>query len=270
VIPYLNIPPLKIGPLEIHAFGVLVAIGILVGAWVVTRRAKERKLDLDVMRSAITWLLVGGFVMAHLVAVLAYEPERVLREPWSLLMFWSGLSSFGGFLGAFLGLYFYLRHKKVPMGPYFDCVGLGLIPGWIFGRLGCYTAHDHPGLATDFFLAVKYPPEHACHQSGPGAACHDLGFYELLFTLVLFVVFEFVRRRPPAPGKIAALIGFLYAPVRFTLDFLRTADARYLSLTPGQYFAIALFIGCGLFLWLGKSEALPAAPKAQRRSPRAS
>jgi phosphatidylglycerol:prolipoprotein diacylglycerol transferase len=247
VIPYLNIPPLELGPIKIHLFGVLVAIGILLGASVTIRRARERKLDEPAMRSAITWLLVGGFIVAHLVALLAYEPHRIVNEPWSILMFWSGISSYGGFLGAFLGLYFFVRRKRLPFGPYADAVALGLLPGWIFGRLGCYTAHDHPGLPTDFFLAVKYP-------DGPR---HDLGFYELLYTIVLFALFEWIRRRSLPAGRLAQILGILYAPVRFALDFLRSADARYLGLTPAQYASILLF-GLCVFLLVRPARPAPA------------
>jgi phosphatidylglycerol:prolipoprotein diacylglycerol transferase len=251
LIPYPDIPALELGPIEIRAFGVLVAIGILIGSWVTVRHARKRKLNEKELHAAITWLLVGGFLMAHFVALFAYEPERVLREPWSILRFWSGLSSFGGFLGAFIGLYLFTRRRKLPFGPYADVIALGLLLGWIFGRAGCYTAHDHPGVHTDFFLAVKYP-------DGPR---HDLGFYEMLFTIALFAVFEVVRRRPMPAGRLAALIGMSYAPVRFGLDFLRTADVRYLGLTPAQYACIGLFAFC-IYAFVRTAAQRPATSRA--------
>jgi hypothetical protein len=55
--------------------------------------------------------------------------------------------------------------------------------------------------------------------------------------------------------------------VRFGLDFLRTADVRYLGITPGQYASIALLLGC-LWLLLRKPTPVPEAPKAQGRAAR--
>lgn len=274
MIPYPDFGPLKLGPLEIHAFGVLVAIGILLGSWVTIRHARKRGLDLDLLRSAITWLLVAGFVCAHFMALFAYEPERVVREPWSILMFWSGLASYGGFIGAFLGLYLYTRRRKVAFGPYADVVALGLIPGWFFGRLGCYTAHDHMGRATDFFLAVKYPASSKCIQMAGGkfSACHDLGFYEVLLMIAFFGIFEWLRRLDLRPGRIAALLGLLYAPVRFGFDFLRILDVRYGGLTPGQYASILVFGLCVYALTRPPSDlpVVPAqAPKPSRKKARA-
>ena len=48
-------------------------------------------------------------------------------------------------------------NKPVPVMPYADSLAYGLATGWMFGRLGCFTAHDHPGIRTSFFLGVKYP-----------------------------------------------------------------------------------------------------------------
>ncbi|MBI3071847.1 MAG: prolipoprotein diacylglyceryl transferase [Deltaproteobacteria bacterium] len=266
MIPYWDYDPLLVlGPLKVHAFGLLVVTGVLVGSWVTRRHAIARGVDVKHLRDALTWLLVSGFVGAHLFAVIAYEPARTLADPLRLIMFWDGLSSTGGFFGAFIGLGQYCRKKKNAFGPIADVVALGLLVGWLFGRLGCFTAHDHPGLTTDFFLAVNYPR----HLGGPR---HDLGFYEFLVTLALFGVFEIVRRRPMKPGSLAALIGVAYAPPRFALDFLRLApgdhptlhsDIRYAGLTPAQYVCIALLIGCGAALAvIVHRQEYPAAPKS--------
>jgi phosphatidylglycerol:prolipoprotein diacylglycerol transferase len=232
MIPYLDIPPLVLGPISIHPFGVLAVIAILVGSWVTLHHARRLGIDEQVVRSALWWILVGGFVGAHLVAVLAYEPEKIAADPLLLLKVWKGLSSTGGFVGALVGLLLFARVRREPIGRIADVVALGLLPGWIFGRLGCYLAHDHPGTRSDFFLAVSYP----------GGARHDLGFYEMLVTAGLFLVFELVRRVTRLPGRVALLVAVAYAPVRFLLDFLRAADRLYLGLTPAQYACIGMFL----------------------------
>lgn len=226
----------------------------MVGSWVTIRRAKQAGLSEDVARSAILWILVGGFIGAHLFEVLAYHPDRLLAEPWLLLMVWSGLASTGGFVGALIGLLLFVRIRRQPLGRIADVIALGLLPGWIFGRMGCYLAHDHPGYRSDFLLAVAYP----------GGQRHDLGFYEMLFTAVLFALFELIRRRSSMPGRIALLVAIIYAPVRFGLDFLRAADRRYFTLTPAQLFCIALFATClALIAWQARTKPREAARRTQ-------
>lgn len=236
MIPYLEIP--NLGP--IHAFGVLVAIGILVGADRTRYRARQLGLSDVETSSMITWVVVTGFIVAHLFAVLAYQPDRLAEldlagKIFLLLDPRRGLSSFGGFLGALLALLYYCRKNNYPLFPAADSLIFGLVYGWLFGRLGCYTAHDHPGAFTTFFLGVPYPD----------GVRHDLGFDEALFAFVMVIAFTLLGRRFRPPGLYLSIICILYGPLRFGLDFLRVkgvpgADPRYGGFTPAQYGALAV------------------------------
>jgi phosphatidylglycerol:prolipoprotein diacylglycerol transferase len=174
--------------------------------------------------------------------------------------FWAGLSSFGGFLGALLAFLYYTRKEKIPALPYADSVALGLAVGWIFGRTGCFTAHDHPGLhVKPFFLSVAYP-------DGPRM---DLGLYELLLTIVMTVILFLYARKPRVPGRVIGLFATMYAPVRFGLDFLRATDVerpdeRYFGLTPAQWACVAtLAVG----IWLLVRKPADSAGDADRDAP---
>src|SRR6185503_19849378 len=81
---------------------------------------------------------------------------------------------------------------------------------------------------------------------------HDLGFYELLFTIALTAVLFWFARKPRRPGQIIALAALAYAPARFGFDFLRAVDVarpdvRYAALTPAQWAYLAT---AGLGAWL--------------------
>src|SRR4029077_6220253 len=191
MIPYFDGHLFNIGSQPIYMFGVLVALGVIIGDRIVVKEGAKRGLDPQDVKFLNVRIVFGGFIMAHLVSVIFYFPERIRETPWVLLYIWSGLSSFGGFLGAALAFLYYTRKDKIPALPYADSVALGLAVGWIFGRTGCFTAHDHPGLHTSFFLAVRYP-------DGPR---HDLGLDELLFTIVMTIILFLYARRPRVPGR---------------------------------------------------------------------
>jgi phosphatidylglycerol:prolipoprotein diacylglycerol transferase len=243
MIPYFAATPLLdldlplLGTVSIHWFGILVALGVIFGDRIVVREGEKRGLDARDLRYLNVRMVIGGFIMAHLVSVIFYFPERIKENPLVLLNVWSGLSSFGGFTGAALTYLYLSKKEKIPRLPYADVVALGLAVGWIFGRLGCTTAHDHPGRHTTFFLAVRYPD----------GARHDLGFYELLFTLVMTAILFAYARRPRPAGRLIGLFATMYAPVRFGLDFLRATDVarpdeRYAGLTPAQWACMAAFV----------------------------
>jgi phosphatidylglycerol:prolipoprotein diacylglycerol transferase len=270
MIPYIHIPDLHIGPLPLHPFGILVATGVLVGTTVTTRRARSLGYDLIKLNSFVTWMLVSGFVLSHMLDEVFYHWRELQRSPWSLFMPWEGLSSFGGFVGAFVGIilwkYFVIDGKRLrlrpqphPILPYADLV-LSVFPlGWIFGRAGCASVHDHPGAraSADALLAVGYP-------LGPGDGPvtkigfielihghfprYDLGLLELLFTIVLAACFALTWRRRLPVGSYVIASALAYSPVRFAMDFLRMpegepgGDTHYAGLTPAQYGCIALFV----------------------------
>lgn len=234
MLPYFEQPTFDLGPINIHAFGLLVAVAMIVGMRFTRRRAAADGLEPMVADRMVTWVLVGGFLGAHLVDRLVYFPGETLRDPVSLLRVWDGLSSFGGFIGAVVGaVAFFRRYPALPRWRYLDAVAYGFPFGWIFGRLGCTVAFDHPGLPTSFFLGQK---------NKDGVTIHNLGFEEALYTIVIAALFLHLGRRPRPVGYFVAMLAIVYAPVRFLLDFLRARDVRYLELTPGQWGALALLV----------------------------
>jgi phosphatidylglycerol:prolipoprotein diacylglycerol transferase len=186
----------------------------------------------------------------------AYFPRELIEKPWRIFYVWSGISSFGGFLGAGLAIWYYFRRKKIPFYPYADALMFGMVPGWILGRLGCYTAHDHPGRFSNFFLAVKYP-------EGPR---HDLGLYDAFLAMAMASVIYFLGRKGATPkpvGFFYALGLLMYGIPRFLFDRLRATDvprpdARYFGWTPGQYLAAA-FVAFGAYQMVRayRQERLP-------------
>ncbi len=276
MIPYFNPGPWTLGPFSIHAFGILVGLAIIFGVTMVQRDADRRGLNPQIISEAQIWALVVGFVLAHWVSVIFYFPERIKEDPLELIYIWKGISSFGGFLGGVGGLIFFLKLKKVDIWPYLDSFGWGFAWAWILGRMGCTTAHDHPGKVTDFAFSVQYPafpgaipgvgqPTADVSQSAllnkylPLVQRYDLGLYELIFAVCLVtILFIFNRKSKRFPGFNVTLLALIYAPVRFFFDFLRIVDNKiFLGLTPGQLFAIALF-GLGLWMLVTRTRAARA------------
>ncbi len=275
MIPYIIVPDLPIpipyvGPITIHPFGILVATGVLVGTAIAARRAKSLDYDLGLFNSFVTWMLVGGFIGGHVLDQLSYHWAEVVKHPYSLLTLWTGLSSFGGFIGATTGAVlwkyfdwnrgFRVRRQVLPIMPFADVVQAVFPVAWIFGRSGCSVVHDHRGAKAppDTLVAVTYPfDDHnitepldkigfvqLVHGSVPR---YDLGLLELMFTCVLALMFALTWKRKLPIGMYLVVAAFAYAPVRFVMDFLRVpesegGDTRYAHLTPAQWSCTALFL----------------------------
>jgi phosphatidylglycerol---prolipoprotein diacylglyceryl transferase len=267
VIPYYQPPNLKLGPFTLEVFGVFVALGIYLAARINYAQANKQGLDPRPMADYPFWGVIGGVVTGHLVHVLLYHPEELSKSPFQLFKFWDGLSSFGGLLGGVIAAAIYFRRIKIPFSRYSDALALGMAPGWAIARLGCFAVHDHPGVRTDFFLAVNFP----------GGPRHDLGLYDALWLFAIAAVLFAVNRKGLLRARLLALMALLYGPARFGFDFLRArdlayVDARYLGLTPAQYGCIAI-VGWGVWQMVRKRSAaevaVPPAKPAARRGKRA-
>lgn len=230
-----------------HIWGFLLAVGFLVGCFMACKLAKQRGDNPDIIIDLTLWLMIAGMVGGRLGHVLFYDPVYYSTHLSEVLEIWrGGLSVYGGIILGIIVAVWRLRKANVDVWRYADLVAFGLPFGKIFGRLGCFLIHDHPGTATDFILGVKYPD---------GVVRHDLGLYLCINALILSSLFLWLSRQPRPVGTYLAVFSLWYGVARFFLDFLRVIDVRYFGLTPGQYFSIALFgFGCWMLLWIKRQQ----------------
>ena len=275
-LPYFHLGALDIG-IPIQGFGMIVAIGVLVGATPLRRYAEWHGVSDEHIRGLLTWLMISGFLGAHEFDVIAYQwdkigdstfvqpaswwflPSSMWPSNWPLaLRIWDGISSYGGFIGGGLGYAFYVWWKRLPFRLFADITMVGLLPAFSIGRIGCTVVSDHIGSAVTLdhwyaFLAMDYPRNlNLAHlaETYPGTSEYirawNLGLIEFLYLVpvnlvVLWLAFRPSKRMPA--GFITVLVGILYAPVRFFLDFLRPEDTdpRYFGLTFAQWSSILAF-----------------------------
>jgi phosphatidylglycerol:prolipoprotein diacylglycerol transferase len=268
MIPYHDIPKLNL-PLGLHIdiFGVLSAAGVISGVYFAARAARVYwPGDPRPMQEFVTWAVLPGLIGGHFMHLFAYHPELLTaQDPFVLLRFWEGLSSMGGVLGAIIGIWYYFKREKIPVAKYLDALALGTAPGWAIARIGCFLVHDHPGVRTDFFLAVDFP------VAGFGGPRHDLGLYDFLALSAITALLYTAARFRPRQGRLMGLLAVTYSAQRFLTDFLRAddlgfVDKRYFGITPAQFVVVALF-GVGIwFLTRSAPEVTPLpVPKGTKR-----
>jgi phosphatidylglycerol:prolipoprotein diacylglycerol transferase len=244
VIPYFELPSLHLGPFTLQAFGLFAALGVYAGARICVREAARRKLDPQPLSDFAVWGVAAGVLMGHVVHLFLYHPEE-LSDWRRAFAFWEGLSSFGGLLGGVIAAIIFFGRRSFRFDDYADALALGVAPGWGIARIGCFIIHDHPGVRTTFPLAVDFPPR-AMQTLGFSGIRHDLGLYDALALFAFAALLFALDRRGVLRGRLLGLLALLYGTSRFLFDMLRAtdvpyADARYLGLTPAQYFCFGLW-----------------------------
>lgn len=244
MIPYFQFNTILLGPIQLQVWGIFVALGLLAAVLFAYKLARKYLLSGEVILDLAVWILLGGLLMARVFHVVFYEPVYYLANPFDVLKFWQGgASSLGGFVGAALMAWLFIKKRKFKYQeilPYFDIAVLSLWLGWAIGRLGCFMIHDHPGRLSNFFLVVNFP----------NGARHDLGLYDSLLALILFISYGLLfKKLVKWRWGLAAVLSFMdYALARFFLDWLRAdtsipgGDIRYLFLTPAQWGMAVVFL----------------------------
>ena len=125
---------------------------------------------------------------------------------------------------------------------------LGLVPGLMIGRIGCYAVGEHFGNETTFFLGVKYLGGET--REGPiavGTVIHDTALYEFILLAPLAALLFWMARRNAPAGAMTATFLLWYGIQRFLTDFLRAYDERVAGLTGAQYICLGM-IAAGIVL----------------------
>jgi phosphatidylglycerol:prolipoprotein diacylglycerol transferase len=248
---------------QVHPFGLLVGTGVIVGAIIAEMRGRRVGLDPLAVSGLSGHIIIAGFVLGHVIDAIGYHPDVVRERPWFVLEVWNGLSSFGGFLGAIAGALIWQAQRSdrasIRIGS--DPIAFSFPFGWLFGRIGCFVTHDHPGRVTMFPLGVEdyqvgYPPYQVRH---------DLGLYEVLWCLAVIPIFLVLARKQRPRGLFLGLLPVLYTPVRFGLDFLRAtdldvSDPRYGGLTVAQWLCFVFFVLGVMVLLRVRRDPWPEVP----------
>lgn len=245
MIPYLGWTSFSIGPLTIYTWGLLVALGFVVGTYLAYRRAKSRGLDAEKVLDLALWIFIASFIGARLLHVLFYDDGSFATAPLSILdPRVPGFSMFGGFIGAAVASFAFFYRHKLSWIAYADTLIWGLPWGCGIGRIGCFLIHDHPGTLTHSVLGVRYPN---------GEVRHDHGLYLSLIGFATGLWFLWMNRKQRAPGFWLGSYMAIGGVTRFVLDFCRIADKTYFSLTPTQWLAIPMFV-VGVYFIITKKE----------------
>lgn len=236
---------LAIGPVAIHWYGLmyLLAFGsfLLLGRRTLSRegfaRMGHRDLD-DLLFLGVIGVLLGG----RLGYVFFYKPEYYLVNPLEALFIWEGGMAFhGGLLGVIVAVAWFARSRPglgVPqsapqVAPQLvfrdrflvvaDFVA-PLVPlGLAFGRLGNYINAELWGRVAD---PAVVPWAMVFAGSGSDDPRHPSQLYQFaLEGLLLFLVLQWLARRPRPVGFLSGIFLVGYGVARFVVEFFREPDA---------------------------------------------
>jgi prolipoprotein diacylglyceryl transferase len=241
LIPYETFPQITIGPIELRTFGVMVGLGVLIGAWFAARYVEQHtQISRDDTYRLATWLVVAGVIGARITWDITHWDQ--IESPIDLIAVWNGGLQFsGGFIAAVLvGFPTFRRWSRTVRWSNLDGFAYGLTIGLALGRIGCISVGEHFGSQSNWLLAVDFRGGTTREPATIGDHFHNTAIYELLFLLVLFGLMTLLMRRRPTPATIIGLFCLYYGVARGLSDFLRVNDKTVLGLTGAQWMCVVL------------------------------
>jgi phosphatidylglycerol:prolipoprotein diacylglycerol transferase len=222
----------RIGSFEVTSFGVLVAVGALVGIWLFGRELERSGLARDTVDAAIAGLL-GGLVGAKVLWTAEFLGDQPAAD---LLFSRGGLSWFGGLIGGLGAGLWMLRRRHAPIVPALAAATPALAIGHAIGRVGCFLVGDDYGRPSSLPWAVAFP------QGLPptDVPVHPTQLYEAVALAGIAAALLRWRRAGVADADVLGRYFVLAGSTRFAIEFIRV-NAPVLG-----PFTLAQTISCGL------------------------
>jgi phosphatidylglycerol:prolipoprotein diacylglycerol transferase len=237
---------------EISTFGVMMAVGFLVAAWIVGKRLAEQGLDPELSSTILVYAVLCGVGGAKLYFVI----DTIVREGgdfWALLFNRAGLTWFGGLMGAVLGVTVGVRIHKISLSAVAAAVAPATPFGQACGRIGCFLVGDDYGRGTNAWYGVAFPRgmPPTIDAYGNVFTVHPTMLYEVAWLVAIGALLW--RRRKASPflfGEYLVLAGI----GRFAVEILRINERVALGLSEAQWISIAMMV-IGSAMWIRARRA---------------
>jgi prolipoprotein diacylglyceryl transferase len=246
---------IDIGPVPLHVYGILLAVGIVVASWMTERRWVRWGRDRHDWQNVVVWIVIGGVVGARLYHV-ATDSEKFRGDWLRVLEIWKGgLSIWGVVAGGLVAVVVVCRVKHLPTYLLTDAIAPGLLAAQAIGRWGNWFNQELFGEPTKLPWGLEIDVLNRPAGFARFTTFHPTFLYESLYCLALLGLLLWVERRwRLRTGQLSALYLATYCFGRFWLENLRIDDAKLVGpLRVNAWVSLlVMLVGIGWFLWAGR------------------
>lgn len=258
-----------IGPIFLRWNGLLIALGIAVGALISAFESKRRFHDAEIIYYLFVPVTLWAWIGARLWHVftpplssvqLGLTTSHYLSHPLDILSFWiGGFGIPGAILGATFALWQFARKEELPFWSLADVLAPGALLAQAIGRIGNYFNQELYGLPANIPWGIFIEPAHRLIGYEQVEFYHPLFAYEVLLSLIGAVFLIWLSRSRFSDRLYAGdiYLAFLayYSLTRFLLESLRLDIALVNGININQlFFAALLIIAAGI---LGQRRLAP-------------
>ncbi len=276
------IPFLHLGPLTIPTFGLMVATGLLVAAYILQADFNRRRGQLQNYSSSKSarderakdegFLIIGIAGLAGLVGARLYHvlesPHELIANP-SLLISRFGFAWFGGFLGGFVALAILAKRFRIPLLEFLDMCSPAAAVGYAIGRIGCLLSGDGDyGVPTTLPWGMSFP-----NGVVPTVErVHPTPLYEFFIWLAIGTILWRLGKKALSgagpKGEVFCAYLILTGIARFLIEFIRINPRSFFGLSNAQTASLVSIVAGAILFW-GIRSRFPARKEGDRVTERA-
>ena len=214
----------SVGPLSVHYYGLIIAIGLMLAVFYCSKRSHQFGLDEDTLLDGVLCVTPVAILCAR-IYYCAFSWDLYASNPISVLYIWEGgIAIYGSVIGAILGIIVFCKVKKVRIATVLDLVSLGFLIGQFIGRWGNFFNREAFGAETESFLRMGLMKA----STGVVTYYHPTFLYESLWNFTGFLLLHFLSKKRRYDGQIALGYVAWYGLGRAFIEGLRT-DSLYIG-----------------------------------------
>ena len=251
----------KIGPLEIRWYGILIALGMVLAFLYAGYRAKQNGVILDDLLDMGLFAVVFGIVGARLYyVIMEYETYKTFYD---VIAIWNGgLAIYGGIIGGALAVFCVAKYKakkgkNISFPLCTDMILPGVMIAQALGRWGNFcNGEAYGGIVPEgsplYFLRMGLLSENTIRDFGTKelSYVHPTFLYESLWNVIGFVLINVFFKKKKFDGEVSLWYVTWYGFGRMLIEGLRT-DSLYVGpIRISQLIGFLCFVtGASLIVW---------------------
>ena len=198
---------LKIGPVTVYWYGIIICIGLIAGLLYMYFRFRDFGLNADNLTDVALAAVPCAVIGARLYYVLTSLDE--FHSFYEMIAIWDGgIAIYGAVIAGAAAIYAVCKIRKFPVLKVFDSTAPAVMLGQIIGRWGNFVNAEAFGVADryEFFgrvfdiseMSLKNP----LRMSVNGMIVHPTFLYESVWNLVGFILINAFYKKKRFDGEI--------------------------------------------------------------------
>ncbi|CAB4804207.1 MAG: prolipoprotein diacylglyceryl transferase [Actinobacteria bacterium] len=242
---------IKLGPLSLSAYGLMIGLGVLAAGWLASYRAEKKQWgNKDQISTVIIWSVIAGMIGSRIYHVIT-DWSRYQNDLADIPKIWQGgLGIPGGLIAGIIVGIAAAKRQGISARRIATIMAPSIPLAQAIGRWGNYWNQELFGRPTTLPWGLRVDDDHLPLGYDSGTLFHPTFLYESIGNVLICVGLILIDRYlKPRPGRLLAMYLVGYSALRFGVESLRIDRANEIAgLRVNTWVSMIVFVGAVAWL----------------------